>query len=102
MPLPLIPIILAAVAGFGIAYLVFFGWDDLIHWFQARHNLKTGDRDNIAFTLQQKLKDGKFKTVQGIFNKRTEKVADARVVQSDDISSEQKQHHRKTELVVYE
>jgi len=102
MPLPLIPLLLAAAAGFGLAYIAFFGWDDLVNWFQSRHNLKTSDRDHIAFTIQQNLKDGQFKTVQGIFNKRTSQLVDARNVDSKDVSAEQKEHHRKDELVVYQ
>lgn len=49
MPLPLITIILVAVATFTV---------------------EEADKENIAFTIKQKLQDGDYKVVQGIFNKR--------------------------------
>lgn len=81
-----------------IGYLVFA---QLIDWFKSREELVLADKDNIAFTLQQKLAAKKYKTVQGIFNRRTSTIVDGRNIVSDTIDAELAQYHRDEELVIY-
>jgi hypothetical protein len=94
--------IILATAALAVVAVVSLRWDDVVHWFTARQNLKARDRDAVAFTLQEKLKSGKYRTVQGIFNKRTNTMVDVRKVESNDVSAEQKKAHLGEQLVVYE
>jgi hypothetical protein len=43
------------------------------------NDIKAADKDNIAFTIKQRLENGDYKVVQGIFNKRTEDLMDGHV-----------------------
>lgn len=102
MPVPLIVIILGLVAVLAVAVVLVLKWDEIVHWFQHRNDIKDADRSNIAFTLQQKLDSGEYKTVQGIFNKRTSTVVEGRAVQSKEVDGELAAVHAANELVVYE
>lgn len=98
----LIGLILAAAVGLGILSLIILTFLEVTSWFFGRNDLYYTDADHIAFTLQQKLGSGQYETVQGIFNKRTNKMADGRKVRSDDYDEQLKEKHRKTELVLWE
>ncbi len=76
--------------------------DIIINWFQNREKLKISDNDNIAFTIQEKVKNKEYKTVQGIFNKRTNEVVDAQEIRSNRLDRQIKELHRDNELVIYE
>ena len=64
--------------------------------------IKNANKDNIAFTIQEKMKNKQYKTVQGIFNKRTNEVVDAQEIRSDKVDAQMENNHRGNELVVYE
>jgi len=101
----MIGLIVAALAGFAIGaivVLVILKWKDILNWFRNRQKLKESDKANIAFTLQERLGNGDYKTVQGIFNKRSNEVLDAEQSQSKKVDEELSRHHRDNELVVYE
>lgn len=46
--------------------------------------LTDDDKDNIAFTLQEKLHGGEYKVVQGVFNKRADRVLGDREIERID------------------
>ncbi|MDR2808371.1 MAG: hypothetical protein LBB43_05105 [Spirochaetaceae bacterium] len=99
--LPLIALILAVAGGLIAITIALLSWDKIIGWFRARQNLKQKDKDNIAFTLQQKLKDGKYETVQGIFNDSSGELLDGEKTIAKDIDEKVAKVHSKEELVVY-
>jgi len=101
MPLPLVAIIIAAAVGLGVVALVLLKWSTIIDWFRGREQLVMSDKENIAITLQTKLKNGDYNTVQGIFNKNTSEFEDGVKYESKDVSEEQKKAHQKEELVIY-
>ena len=101
-PFTLIAIILGATVGLGLVVVTIIYWDDIINWFQSRNSLKAADRDNLAFTLKQKLATGDYKVVQGIFNTRTEQLLDGRVMQAKSLDYQFDREHRNKELVFYE
>lgn len=76
--------------------------DFIINWFQNREKFKNSDKDNIAFTIQEKVKSKEYKTIQGIFNKRTNEVLDAQEIRSNQLDREVQRLHRNNELVIYE
>jgi hypothetical protein len=97
----LIPFIIGAATALGVVVLVCLNWDRIVDWFKGRRALKQSDKDNIAFTLQQKLSNGKHKTVEGIFNKGSNKLLDGTVYESETIDEQLAEYHRNDELVVY-
>ena len=101
MPIPLIPIILAAAAALAITVVAILYYDDIINWFHARNDLKTSDANNIAFTIKERLSTGNYKVVQGIFNKKSNKMVDGQQVEAESLSGDISRH-RAGELVVYE
>jgi hypothetical protein len=98
MPLPLVVIILAAAAAIAATVVVFLNWNNIIDWFRSREELKQSDKDNIAFTLQQRMEDGKYSVVQGIFDQNTNTFQDGVKYEAEDICDELKE---KEELVIY-
>jgi hypothetical protein len=102
MPLPLIGILLAAAAALAVVVVAFVYWDDIVNWFRSRHELIEADKDNIAFTIKQKMANGDFKVVQGVLNKRTNVLADGQVIQTKNVDAGLEQAHEGKELVIYE
>jgi len=93
----------AIAAGLAIlAVIAILTFQAIVSWFRARTDLKLQDKDNIAFSLQEKLKTGKYKTVHGIFNSQTEELLDYNSVESNDIDEELRDIHCGNEIVVYE
>ena len=98
-------LILAAIAVAQIAsaiYIVYLVISEIVDWFQSNRKLTENDRDEIGFTLQNRLKNGQFNTVQGIFNQSTNSVEAARNVKSSMIDDNLANYHRQSELVIYE
>jgi hypothetical protein len=98
----MISLIIAAAAVLTAVVLLLLNWEKVIDWFKGRTRLKVSDKDNIAFTLQEKLKSGKFETVQGIFNKSTNKLLDGTKYISEEIDDQLAKAHRREKLVLYE
>ena len=102
MVLPLIAILLGLAATAAVIYLICLFWDNIVEWFRNRNNIKNSSRDNIAFTLQKKLDNGNYKTVQGIFNQNTHEMVDKQVIEHEQMDNQLAQTHRGQELVVYQ
>ena len=105
MVLPLIVILLGAAAALtAVVVLVILYWNQIVDWFREREALKAQDKDNIAFTLQQKLSSGAYETVQGIFNTRINMPVEGEIrkIRSEDIDDQVKATHRRQELALYE
>ena len=98
----LISLILAAAAALAVLAIVVLTFAEVVSWFTQRNDIYEQDEDHIAFTLKQKLDAGEFETVQGIFNKRTSKMAEARKVKSSKYDSKLNEKHKKSELVIWE
>ena len=87
------------VAGAVICMLILH-WEDICAWFQSRAALKSSNADNIGFSLQEKLADGNYKTVYGIFNTCTNEVLDSEAVSSQQIDPELAELHSSSNLVL--
>ena len=104
MPFPVIVIMsLKALAAYIVvgAIIALLTYPMIVNWFRERTALKLQDRKNIAFTLQQRVNNGNFKTVQGIFNTQSNNLLDSKGYQSKEIDSELAGIHRGEEVVVY-
>lgn len=88
----------AAYVGVKIAELT---WNFLVQWFQKYRNTII-NKEQLAFTLQEKLGSGQYKTVQGIFNPASQQVTDARNIESNQIDARVRDAHRNEPLVTWE
>ena len=64
------------------------------------------NKDNLAFTIRDKLNNGNYQVVQGIFNDRTGNVIKEITIEAEEIDEELKQIHDEYEdkdcVVIYE
>lgn len=85
-------LILAGIATFIISEIiryVFLHWREIVGWFQKWLNKSENvDKDAIGFTIKEAMENGNYRTVQGIFNKKTNEVEDARRVQAEQLDEE--------------
>jgi heme/copper-type cytochrome/quinol oxidase subunit 1 len=93
---------IAALSLIGFITITILTYNFIVSWFRKREKIKNADKDNIAFTIQEKMQNKQYKTVQGIFNKRTNEVVDAQEIRSDKLDEKMEENHRGNELVVYE
>lgn len=106
------PLFLVGVAALGLKALVvalaitavvaYFTMQKVIAWFRDRTSLKLQEKNNIAFSLQEKLREGGYKTIQGIFNTDREELLDYQAVKSNRIDEELAATHREEDLVLYQ
>jgi len=89
-------------AAIGFITVTRLTWNFIVNWFRNRTQLKKADKDNIAFTIQEKMGNKEYKTVQGIFNKRTNEIVDGQEISSDKVDEKIKEFHKNNELVIYE
>ena len=99
-----LPWILGALAGVTLTLVVIaiLKWDVIVNWFQHRAHLKQVDLNNVGFTLMTHQLAGNFRTIQGVFNKRTYRVAEARQIDSQQIDPDLTNVHAGKEVVLYE
>lgn len=93
--LPLIPLIVGGVAGFAIAVVVHYvllHWKEIVGWFNkwmSKH--ENVDKDAVGFTLREAMKNGEYNVVQGVFNKSSNSVEDARRITAEDLDEQTKE-----------
>lgn len=81
--------LLAALAAVAVvAILVLLTIAVVKKWF--RNNNKIQDKEHVNVVLKQRFKSGKYKTVGGVFNPKTEKILDATAWESNDLDEELK------------
>jgi hypothetical protein len=91
----------AAVLAIAAVTVVLLTFGEITNWFADRQALLESDKDNLAFTLQQKLASGEYGTVQGIFNKRTLAFPAARTITSQRVDAKLAGIHAIHELALY-
>jgi len=94
-------------------------WKEIIEWFTNKSAIKTSDKDNVAFTLLRRphvrpenadlppisieeRSKAPVILVQGIFNKRSETIIEARALEATQMDEEVAEAHKDNELVIYE
>lgn len=102
MPIPLLIAILAGVGALAILFVILLLYKRVISYLQARQSLKESDAENIAFSINQRLQSGNYKTVYGIFNKEKSKILEAEAVESEKIDQEMANMHKENELAIME
>jgi hypothetical protein len=103
----MIALIIAAVVGITAIVVAFLNWDSIVGWFRNRQNLVQEDKNNIAIELLQRLEDGRYTEIHGIFNKdegifvKDEDGEDVvKKIIANDVDDTLKQNHREEELVI--
>lgn len=98
-------LILAAIAVLGIIWVAVLTYPIILEWFQEPHvrDLVEEDANELAFTLKRELSAGNVTVVQGVFNRRTDKVhlEASRNIRAAAIDEELTDLHRGKALVVY-
>jgi hypothetical protein len=94
--------LISLFVGAAVIYAAILSVNAVINWFQSRAALVNTDRDNIAFTIREKLSNGDYALYQGIFNKRTETLIDGQKLVGGELDSQLAQMHRDQAMVVYQ
>jgi hypothetical protein len=89
------------VTGAILAVVSVLTWDRIQAWFKQREALYKSDTDNIAFSLVEKIEQGQFKVVYGLFNKRTQHLIEADAVAAESLDQTLLEYHDKEPLVIY-
>jgi hypothetical protein len=87
-----------------VIFAVVLNFTQILDWFQRRRtNIPEVDRSRLSFTLQDILASGRYRTVQGVFNRVTNQVEEgARSITSTKIDNQLRNYHRGYRLVTYE
>ncbi|MGC1395798.1 MAG: hypothetical protein WA828_16195 [Coleofasciculaceae cyanobacterium] len=93
---------LLAGTGLALVYIARLIWSKLLKWFQESDELYYQPEDHVAFTLQNKLASGQYKTVQGVLNRHSDEIVEGREIKSDNLDSQIHDAHRYDELVIWE
>src|SRR5437763_486848 len=98
-----LPWIIDALIGASVTLLVIdiLRWPAVVDWFQRRTYLTQADCANVGFTLMQHQQSGNYKTVQGVFNKRSNQVLEARQVESRQIDPQIANAHAGKDVIFY-
>ncbi len=79
--------ILMALAAVAIAVVVLMLTFAIVKkWFRSNNTIQ--DKEHVNVVLKQRLKSGKYKTVGGIFNPKTEKVLNATAWESKELDED--------------
>lgn len=92
-------------AGMAIAvvtYVVTRFHEHIVSWFQERSEEINADETKIAFTLKEKMASGECAFVQGIFDKKTDKIVDAQRIKSQQVDDEIREIHSTKTLAIYQ
>ena len=77
--------ILASIVFLAVVVWAIITRQKIIDWFCSRHRIKRPNE--IAFTLNTRLRVGDYEVVQGIFDEHTQSVTDGHVIHGEKIES---------------
>jgi hypothetical protein len=73
-----------------------------VEWLAESFNsMKTGDVNEIGFTVKHALESGKYEVVQGVFNKSTEEIVSSKLIRAEKLDENVEAFHRQNEVVLY-
>jgi len=78
--------ILAACAIAVVLFLLHFG--DVKKWFKNQYDIPVDNIDTYRVLVKARLKSGKYKTIAGVFNDRTQEIYSQTAWKSDKIDDE--------------
>ena len=95
----LILLALLAVELFYVGYIILLTIEEIINWFGRIRNKTPND---VGFTVAEALSSGRYKVVQGVFNKGTNRVTKGRKMDVGSLDSRLRNFHRSDKVVIYE
>lgn len=94
--------IVSLFVGAAVIYAAVLSVNAVVNWFRNRASLVQSDRNNIAFTIREKLASGDFNVYQGIFNTESQQLIDGQKMSAGQLDSELASMHRHKDMVVYQ
>jgi hypothetical protein len=98
----LIKLILAlvTVAGIVIVHVALLTWNRLLDWFLNKRRALSVDEKTLSVLLNHRLSSGKFKEIQCLYDRGTNKLEAATIYEADNMDETLKAHHRDNELLI--
>lgn len=93
--------ILGGAAAAGAVHVAVLTLPAVLAWFRARRAVFV-DRDLVAATMVDLLASGSYRTVQGVFNTRTNYWVEYRTVDSSRLGWDLAQLHRTNQVVIHD
>jgi hypothetical protein len=95
-----------AVATLALILVVLLNLDKIKEIFQklrgkSQQKLSAAEKDQIGFTVANAINDPTTPVVEGIFNKRTNKLEDGVKIQAEEFGDDVKDKHRNSTVVLY-
>ncbi|MCL2519599.1 MAG: hypothetical protein FWE37_01150 [Spirochaetaceae bacterium] len=101
--LPFLGIIAAVLGLITIIAVIELKFEVIKGWFREKSTLMNrSDSSKVAFTLKEGIKKGKYRVVQGIFDKESNKLLDGVRYEAERLDNEIGELHSKDKIVIYE
>jgi hypothetical protein len=94
-------LIAAAIAGVVISVIV-LTLSYVLDWFGQQESLSTYDANILAITVKQELDNGNVQIIQGVLNRRQNKLETSRKINASRLDGELAERHRYDDVVVYD
>jgi hypothetical protein len=105
VPYLVVPVALALksllVAGVVAVALTTLCMARIHRWLRQRGSLIHEDPRRMGVSLHERLQNGKYRTVYGVFDPVRKEFTEAEIVESDEVDQELRRAHRKNPLLVY-
>ena len=98
----LITTILTLFAGAAVIYAAILSVNAVANWFRNRQAMVQSDRNNIAFTIRERLNSGSYNVYQGVFNTSSQQLLDGQKIEVEKLDDELEQLHRNEDMVVFQ
>lgn len=73
-----------------------------VEWLMESFNsMKTGDKDEIGFTVKKALESGNYEVVQGVFNTNTDTIIDIKKIKTGQLDATVEGFHSHHEVAIY-
>lgn len=94
--------LITAVAGAALVVAVVgvLTWENIQTWFQSRRHLVEQDKARVGFLLQEKIANGQFEYVHGVWDTGKNKLIEGRRVQAKALGPEVRKLHARQPLRV--
>lgn len=98
------PAVIAGLIAAGVLILIILVcllWDQIILFLRGIENLVMSDPAHTAFSYQDRMDNGDFETVYGVFNKSTNNIVKGQVARSKTVDAETAKAHAGEKVVIY-
>lgn len=93
---------LGGLVGAAVVSVLILYKDQVIRWFQERFMGRYKAPNEVAFSIKEKMHNGDYAVVQGIFNQTTDQVQDAQEWSAQNLDHDLDRLHSREKLVVWQ